>query len=138
MTMLERVKARPFISHDVLLEFEHQARLWGMELSVSGVKDGAYASEITQRAFLVWVHLTNARASEAKADREQIAKEADERIERLCVALGELLATHDEDIGMDEYADDESVGMWGDGKEMALTFGVLRRARAALAEARKP
>lgn len=54
-------------------------------------------------------------------------------------AFGALLACHDEDIGMDEYGDDESVGAESGPDpsdpivDMKLTFGVLRRARKALA-----
>lgn len=56
--------------------------------------------------------------------------------ERLREALAELMATHDEDEGMDHHDDVDSVG-WTAGvdgiqHEIPLTFGTLRRARAAL------
>ena len=51
-------------------------------------------------------------------------------------ALDELMQAHDEDIGMDGYPDDESIGFQGDGQDMPMTFGMLRRARAAIKKAR--
>lgn len=59
------------------------------------------------------------------------------RIEKLEGALRDLLACHDEDVDMDDFADSDSVGSEyaADGKtvvDMKLTFGVLRRARATL------
>ena len=61
-----------------------------------------------------------------------------DQVQEAVEAFTALLETHDEDIGMDEYADDESVGSEsGPGPEtpivdMKLTFGVLRRARKSL------
>lgn len=50
-------------------------------------------------------------------------------------AFGALLATHDEDEGMDDFADDNSVGAYKDKDgtihDLPLTFGILRRARRA-------
>lgn len=72
-------------------------------------------------------------------------KEAKEKYEaenaKLRRALADLVACHDEDIGMEDFSDTDSVGseLAEDGKtvvDMKLTFGVLRRARAAL-EARQ-
>ncbi len=54
-------------------------------------------------------------------------------------ALRNLLACHDEDIGMDEWPDDASVGsetINGHTRPTKLTFGILRRARAVLAAAK--
>ena len=51
-------------------------------------------------------------------------------------ALRDLVACHDEDEGMDAFGDDESVGTEegkdGVRKDLKLTFGILRRARAVL------
>lgn len=58
------------------------------------------------------------------------------RVAELESALKALLDTHDEDVGMDEYPDDESVGseQSTDGlvHDMKLTFGILRHARKIL------
>ena len=43
-----------------------------------------------------------------------------------------IMFEHDEDIGMDDYHDDDSVGWYGNGTEMLMTFGTLRRARKAI------
>ena len=51
---------------------------------------------------------------------------------RLREALAQVMAHHDEDIGMDDHDDNDHVGWYGNGEKMSLTFGVLRRARAAL------
>jgi hypothetical protein len=59
-----------------------------------------------------------------------------ERNKRLEAALKSLLDTHDEDVDMDEFDDSDSVGSQEiDGKitDLPLTFGILRKARAALA-----
>ena len=64
--------------------------------------------------------------------------EALERAAKIEDALRELIFHHNEDEGMEDEPDDEAVGwVWNedDGdhtKPMSLTFGVLRRARAAL------
>lgn len=57
--------------------------------------------------------------------------------DELLASLKEIMSTHDEDIGMDEFDDDESVGAEEvDGKavDMKLTFGMLRRARALISK----
>ena len=54
-------------------------------------------------------------------------------------ALKGLLECIDDDIGMDEFGDDESVGseeVNGEVHDMKMTFGTIRRARSALAKAR--
>lgn len=58
----------------------------------------------------------------------------------LVAALSDLLTVMDEDIGMDEFEDDASVGTQQiDGKatDSPLTFGHLRRARRALASTKE-
>lgn len=52
--------------------------------------------------------------------------------DQLRAALDSLMQCHDEDIGMDHHADQDSVGWYGSGEPIPLTFGVLRRARAIL------
>jgi hypothetical protein len=57
----------------------------------------------------------------------------------LLAALRDLMAIETADVDMDEFPDNESVGAFqdedGQVKDLPLTFGHLRRARAAIAKA---
>jgi hypothetical protein len=57
----------------------------------------------------------------------------------LLEALRDLMDIETCDIGMDDFEDSDSVGAYQDGdgqtKDLPLTFGHLRRARAAIAKA---
>lgn len=61
--------------------------------------------------------------------------------EELFSAAKAVITCHDEDIGMDEFGDDESVGSETDDTgaivDMPMTFGMLRRLRSAIANAEK-
>ncbi|RAK51620.1 hypothetical protein DJ017_17445 [Phenylobacterium soli] len=71
------------------------------------------------------------------ADRLDVATDraqaAEARVEKLREALEELLSACEADFGVpdDGDEDDEAVD-GGEGGDMAVTFGMLRRARAAL------
>ena len=75
----------------------------------------------------------------ARLQLERLSRELAEaraQRDRLAEALRELLETHDEDEGCEEFDDDVSVGAYerdGVVSDLPLTFGTLRRARAALA-----
>lgn len=60
-----------------------------------------------------------------------------EKLREAKEAFQALLDTHDEDQDMDDFPDDDSVGAYqsegGEVRDMPLTFGILRRARRALA-----
>jgi len=63
-------------------------------------------------------------------------EQASDTLTRLTAALEDITAACEADCGgptTDEFADDASVGGGAD-SEMALTFGMIRRARAALRE----
>ena len=75
------------------------------------------------------------RSTAAKVARAYLALR--EQVETVTLpALRDLVACHDEDEGMDAFGDDESVGTEegkdGVRKDLKLTFGILRRARAVL------
>mgnify|MGYP006979412465 CR=1 FL=1 len=57
----------------------------------------------------------------------------------LLAAISELMKIETADIGMDDFPDDDSVGAYqdenGNVKDLRLTFGHIRRARAAIAKA---
>ena len=98
------------------------------------------AKQIMDNAFDAWTMNREAKQYMGAFDLEEaeriissaLSAQAAE-VERLREALVALLATHDEDEGMDEFPDNESVGTTcgADGvqRDMPLTFGILRRAR---------
>lgn len=89
-----------------------------------------------------------AKAARDKAREEKWKKKwAEEAKERrlleaahaLLAALEELTAAVETDSGgpgTDIFEDSASIGMYGDGTALALTFGHIRKARAAIAKAR--
>lgn len=118
--------------------------------------DDEYVIDHIQDHWEAWQACDKAREAEIEAMRQRVAElENDyrgmihvaktrkhhmdglsERVKELEAAFSELMSAHDEDIGMDEYPDEDSVG-WeghpGRSEPMRLTFGMLRRARAVLA-----
>lgn len=69
-------------------------------------------------------------------NRQVVAAEA--ACAEMRAAFQPILNSHDEDVGMDEFDDSESVGsqfIEGEIEDIPLTFGHLRRARKAICEA---
>ena len=79
-----------------------------------------------------WSSFQEFNGSENKANARLMAAAPD-----LLEALEQLLSVMDVDgPATDDDPDEDSVGWNGDGTEMPMTFGHLRRARSAIAKAR--
>jgi hypothetical protein len=98
------------------------ARLTDSEL---GISDGSATDQLHALSIIM-----------AKVERQdaEIERLSSSRLTALQGALEEITAACEADCGgsiTDDCSDDEPVG-WGDEHPMALTFGMMRRARALL------